>query len=133
MPTLPIHDLALPYANAALLFLRVMLAAIFGFSGWGHVTKADERAKSIGMSKPFTIFLGVAEVAGALGVLFGVLAGWAALGLILIMMGAIYKKAFVWKTGFWGKGNQGWHYELIMVVMCLVIITVGPGTWVLLH
>jgi putative oxidoreductase len=133
MLTLPIHDLALPYGNAALLFLRALLAAIFGTSGWSHVTKPAERAKSIGMSKPFTIFLGVAEVAGALGILAGVLAGWASLGLILVMLGAIYKKAFEWKTGFWGKGSQGWHYDLIMVAMCLIIITVGPGAWALLR
>jgi|SRR5271154_1667150 putative oxidoreductase len=133
MPTLPIHDLALPYANAALLFLRVMLAAVFGVSGRSDVSKPDERDKSIGMSKTFTIFIGVAEVAGALGILAGVLAGWAALGLILIMLGAIYKKAFDWKTGFWGKGSQGWHYELIMIAMSIIIITVGPGAWVLLH
>jgi len=25
--------------------------------------------------------------------------------LILIMLGAIQKKIFVWKTGFWGKGD----------------------------
>jgi putative oxidoreductase len=133
MPTLPIHDLSLPYGNEALLLLRLMIAAIFGFSGWSHVTKPAERAKSIGMSKPFTVFLGSAEVAGALGILFGVLAGWAALGLILVMLGAIYKKAFEWKTGFWGKGNQGWHYDLIMIVMCLIVMTVGPGAWVLFH
>ena len=31
------------------------------------------RSKDIGMSKGFTIFLGAAEVAGSLGVIFGVL------------------------------------------------------------
>jgi hypothetical protein len=39
------------------------------------------------MSKGFTIFLGVTESAGALGVAFGVLTQLAALGLILVMLG----------------------------------------------
>ena len=44
------------------------------------------------MSKAFTIFLGAAEFAGGLGVIFGVLAQLAAIGLILVMLGAIQKR-----------------------------------------
>jgi putative oxidoreductase len=86
------------------------------------------------MSKSFTVFLGVAEVAGALGVLFGVLAQLAAAGLILIMLGAIQKKIFIWKIGFWGKpGTYGWHYDLMVVLMNLVIITSDGGKYALMH
>jgi len=127
------HDLVLPYADWALLALRLMLAAIFGSSGWSHLKDPEGRSKSIEMSKPFTIFLGAAEFAGALGIAAGVLSGWAALGLILVMLGAIQKKAFVWKTGFWGQGSQGWHYDLAMIVMNSVVLTVGPGKFVLLR
>ena len=127
------HDLVLPYADWALLALRLMLAAIFGSSGWSHLKDPEGRSKSIEMSKPFTIFLGAAEFAGALGIAAGVLSGWAALGLILVMLGAIQKKAFVWKTGFWGKGSQGWHYDLAMIVMNFVVLTMGPGKFVLLR
>jgi putative oxidoreductase len=55
----------------------------------------------------------------------------AALGLILIMLGAIQKKIFVWKTGFWGAHSDGWHYDLLFVAMCLVIATTGPGRFAL--
>ncbi|HVN08956.1 MAG TPA: DoxX family protein [Patescibacteria group bacterium] len=125
------HDLVLPYQDWALLALRLMIAAIFGSSGWNHLANPEERSKSIEMSKPFTIFLGAAEFAGALGIAGGVLAGWAALGLILVMLGAIYKKAFVWRTGFWGKGSQGWHYDTVMIVMNFVVLAMGPGKLVL--
>ena len=48
----------------------------------------------------------------------------AAIGLILVMLGAIQKKIFVWHTGFWGKtGTDGWSYDTMLVVMNLVIIT----------
>ena len=118
---------------ASLLLMRLMVGAIFTTSGWSHVTKADERAKSIGMSKGFTLFLGAAEVAGGLGVVFGVLTQLAALGLILVMLGAIYKKIAVWHTGFWGKNSSGWHYDLMLVIMNLVIIATGGGPLVLMR
>jgi putative oxidoreductase len=120
------------FTDFGLLALRLMVAVVFITSGWSHVTKSEERSKSIGMSKGFTIFLGVAEVAGGLGVAFGVLTQLAALGSILIMLGAIQKKIFVWHTGFWGEKTYGWHYDLIFVVMNLVILFTDGGRWVLM-
>ena len=117
----------------ALLLMRLMVGAIFITSGWSHVTKAEERAKSIEMSKGFTLFLGAAELAGGLGVVFGVLTQMAALGLILVMLGAIYKKVAVWHTGFWGKNSSGWHYDLMLVIMNLVIIATNGGSFVLMR
>jgi putative oxidoreductase len=115
------------FADFGLLALRLMVGLIFATSGWGHITKSDERSKSIGTSKGFTVFLGVAEVAGALGVAFGVLTQLAALGLILIMLGAIQKKIFLWHTGFWGERTYGWHYDLMLAVMNLVILLTDGG------
>jgi putative oxidoreductase len=120
------------FTDVGLLLLRLMVAAVFARSGWSHVTKSDERSKSIGMSKGFTIFLGTAEIAGSLGVAFGVLTQLAAIGLILLMLGAIQKKIFVWHTGFWGEKTYGWHYDLMLVVMNLVIAFTDGGNWVLM-
>ena len=120
------------FADLSLAILRVMVGIVFFSSGFGHLKNPTERAKSAGLSKPFTIFLGLAEVAGSLGIVFGVLTQLAAMGLILIMLGAIQKKMFVWVTGFWGKNNSGWSYDLILVVMNLVIITTGGGQYILL-
>lgn len=117
--------------DAALLLLRLMVAIVFATSGWNHLSDPTGRAESIGMSKAFTIFLGTAELLGGLGVAFGVLTQWAALGLILLMLGAIQKKIAVWHTGFWGKNASGWHYDLIMVVMNLVIVATDGGNWTL--
>ena len=111
--------------------MRLMIAAVFCTSGWNHLKDPAGRSKSIGMSKEFTVFLGGAELAGGLGVAAGVLAQLAALGLILVMLGAIQKKIFVWKTEFWGKDGYGWHYDLIFVIMNLVVVATGGGRWVL--
>ena len=123
----------LPYGDMAVLFMRLLVAAVFVTSGLSHVKDPVARGKSIGLPPGVTRLLGLAEVAGGLGVAFGVLTQLAALGLILIMLGAIQKKIFVWHTGFWGKhGTDGWHYDLLFVVMCLVIATTGGGRYVLL-
>ncbi len=120
---------AAAFADLSLLFLRVMLALVFGTSGYSHLTKPKERAASIGMSVPFTVFLGAAETAGSIALVTGFLAQWAAPGLILIMLGAISMKVFKWHTGFWGEKSMGWHYELLMIAMNLTIMTIGPGRY----
>jgi len=119
------------YSDLALLFMRLLVGAVFLTSGWRHATNPVERGKSIGLSPGATRFLGIVEVACALGVALGILSQLAAIGLILVMLGAIQKKIAVWHTGFWGKHSDGWHYDLIFVVMCLVIATTGGGRYVL--
>ena len=116
------------FTDVALLLLRVMVGVVFITSGWNHLKNPEARSKDIGMSKGFTIFQGATEVAGSLGVIFGVLTQLAASGLILLMLGAIQKKIFVWRTGFWGEsGTNGWSYDTMLVVMSLVIVTTGGG------
>jgi len=120
------------FTDLGILLLRLMVALVFVTSGYSHLKDPEARAKSIGMSKGFTIFLGIAEVAGGLGVAAGVLTQLAALGLILIMLGAIQKKIFAWHTGFWGEKASGWHYDLMLVLMNLLIAFTNGGAYVLL-
>jgi putative oxidoreductase len=115
------------FTDFGLLLMRLMVALVFATSGYHHLKDPAGRAKDIGMSKNFTIFLGCAEVAGALGVAFGVLTQLAAFGLILLMLGAIEKKIFAWHTGFWGEKSSGWHYDLMFVIMNLVIAFTDGG------
>ena len=64
--------------------------------------------------------------------LAGVLTQFAAVGLILLMLGAIQKKIFKWHTGFWGKhGTDGWSYDLMIIAMNFVISTTTGGRFVL--
>lgn len=119
------------FEDVAFLLMRLMVGLIFATSGWTHLKDPEGRSKNIGMSKGFTVFLGAAEVAGSLGVMLGVLTQLAATGLIALMLGAIQKKMLLWKTGFWGKhGTDGWHYDLMLVVMNLVIIVTNGGKYV---
>lgn len=117
------------FTDLALLLLRLMVALVFGTSGWNHLKSPEERSKSIEMSKGFTILLGLTEVLGSVGLALGVLTQLAAIGLILIMLGAIQKKIFAWRIGFWAA--NGWNYDLMLVIMNLVILVTGGGQYVL--
>jgi putative oxidoreductase len=119
------------FTDLSLLLMRLMVAAVFVTSGLGHVRHAKERAESIGMTPAFTMSLGVAEIMGSLGVAFGVLTQLAAIGLVLLMLGAIYKKVFVWHIGFWGERASGWHYDLMLILMNAVIACTDGGKYVL--
>jgi|SRR6185437_1628585 putative oxidoreductase len=120
------------FTDLTLLLLRLMVGAVFITSGWSHLTRSEERSKSIGLSKGFTVALGLGELAAGMGVTFGVLTQVAAIALILVMLGAIQRKIFVWHTGFWGEKASGWHYDLMFVLMNLVILCTGGGRYVLL-
>jgi putative oxidoreductase len=109
-----------------------MVAAIFIDSGWDDLKAPDARSKNLGLPKGFTIFLAAAEVAGGAGIILGILQQLAAIGLILIMLGAVQKKVFVWKTGFWGADHPGWYYELTIISMLCVILFTDGGRFVIL-
>jgi putative oxidoreductase len=121
------------FTDLGILLLRLMVGLVFVTSGYSHLKDPAARANSIEMPQGFTIFLGVAEVAGGLGVASGVLTQLAAFGLILVMFGAIQRKMFAWHTGFWGEKASGWHYDLMLVLMNLVIAFTNGGAYVLMR
>jgi putative oxidoreductase len=108
-----------------------MAGAIYIDSGYLDLKSPDERSKSTGLPKNVTLFIAVAEVAGGIAIIVGFLQQLAALGLILIMLGAIQKKIFDWKTGFWGKTSLGWYYDLTLISVLLVILFTNGGRFVL--
>ena len=70
-----------------------LLTALYLFAGSGKVTGAAEVVENFtryGHSDAFRMFIGAAEISGAIGLWIPRLAFWAALGLIVIMLGAIY-------------------------------------------
>jgi putative oxidoreductase len=127
----PVFPQLLQFSDVALLCLRLMVAVVFFESGRRHAKDPVGRGASIGQSPGFTRMLGWAQMAASLGITLGVFAQVAALGLILISLGAIQRKLFVWHTGFWGDKTYGWHYDLLFLVANLVILTTGGGRLVL--
>lgn len=115
------------HADWALLLLRIWIAILFGTSGWSHARKPRDRAASIGLSPSMTLVLGVVELVAAILLVLGQWDQLAAGAVILIMLGAVGKKAWVWKTGFWGEDSTGWYYEVLYLICALVILTTGGG------
>ena len=71
--------------------LTAGLAGLFLLAGLGKFgEEATRNFAAFGYGDGFRVFIGVAELAGALGLLAPALASWAAGGLVLIMVGAVY-------------------------------------------
>ena len=118
--------------DLALLLMRLIVGAVFVTSGWSHARDPVARGRSIGIPPGFTRALGIAELAGGLGVALGGLTQLAAIGLILVMLGSIQKKILSGgQVSGVSTGPTGWHYDLMLALMCLVIATTGGGRYVL--
>ena len=74
---------------------------VFFSSGKSHAQKPKARGESIGMSPTATTILGIAEMVGAVSIALGIFTQIGALLIMGAMLGAMYKKIFVWKTGFY--------------------------------
>jgi putative oxidoreductase len=120
----------LQFQDFALLCLRLVVAIVFGASGYFDLKDPVGRGRSLELSPAVTVGLGAAEVLGSVALLTGILIQPAALGLILVGLGAIAKKVLTWKTGFWGEKASGWHYDLMLLAMNLVILCTAGGSLV---
>lgn len=120
------------YSSWAILLLRLITGIVFLSSGWGHLTKPQERSESIGMNKTITFLLGLGEVIGSIALILGIFIQLAALMLIVVMLGAIGKKIFVWNTGFYAEKGYGWHYDLLLLSASMVILFTGGGSLVII-
>ena len=122
-----------PYAksqNAALLLLRIIIAIIFYVAAYAKFPFWSSAPP--GMS-PFLLFttklLSIVEPLGATAVLFGFLTRWAAGGLTIILLGAIYVSQAVYGIGFTTPTAPGWNMPFSVLGGCIILFAFGPGKW----
>ena len=118
------------YQNAALLVLRIVIAIIFYVAAYAKFPFWSSAPP--GMS-PFLLFttklLSIVEPLGATAVLFGFLTRWAAGGLIIILLGAIYVSQVVYGIGFITPTAPGWNMPFSVVGGCVILLAFGAGRW----
>ena len=118
-------------ADLGLLALRIITAIVFFSSGKSHFLNPQERGKSIGMPPAATKIIGGLEVLAALSLALGIYVQLGAAIIVLVMLGALQKKIFVWKTKFYEDKGYGWHYDVIFLAIGLLLLGTA-GKFVLL-
>ena len=113
-----------PYAGV---FLRLGLGIIFTYHGFGKVFGAGTSlgtAWNPNLPVVVQALVSWGEFLGGLAILTGFLTELAALGIIIIMAGAII--TVHGQNGF-NMMNRGFEYNFALIMMCLALIATGPG------
>ena len=121
------------FADLALLALRIALGAVFLTHGLGKrgLWRMQPSAQMpAGMLTKLRI-LSIAEPAGGLGVLVGFLTQLAALGLVIVMLGAIQFLITKVHRKFTGDNAAGWEFEFMLLIVALAIAILGGGKYAL--
>ena len=102
--------------------LDLVLGIIFIVHGWAKARNPGMMASFWWGSKTVAFLHGAGEVLAGLMVFLGFGARYGAAFMVLVMLGAIYEKAFKWKTGFWSQTTTGWEYDLLILAAALAVI-----------
>jgi len=120
-------------SDVALLLLRIGLGSVFIVHGthkqrlWKVQPSTQMPAGMLNTLR----FLSIAEPAGALGVLLGFLTRFAAIGLALVMLGAIRLLITKVHRKFTGENVAGWEFEYMLLLVAIALALLGGGKYAL--
>lgn len=117
------------YPDLGLLILRIGLGIVFIAHGWMKIRNPSQWAQNMGLAPIFGILVSIGEFFGGLGILFGFLTQIAALGPLLVMLGALRYHIFVWKHKFINLEDDSWEYPFFLAVAALAIALLGAGEY----
>ncbi|MBP9750661.1 MAG: DoxX family protein [Candidatus Peribacteraceae bacterium] len=117
--------LPLPSAikDACYTAFRVLIGFLFLWHGAQKVGLMDREA-----AEGFMFFIGCAELIGGLAIMAGFLTAWAALGGLIIMVGAYVQHASGADAGLLPIENRG-ELALVYLASFLCLIALGSGRW----
>jgi len=119
------------FQETALLVLRLIVAAIFLYAGYVKwpFWSAAPAGMSAGMVN-LVKFLSIVEPLGGVALVVGFLTRWAAAGLAIIMVGAIFFLRLTMQTGFFTTAQgAGLDYNLLILGGCIALVAFGAGGW----
>ena len=121
------------YSDFALLTLRLTLGTIFllhGLPKRGLWSAQPSDRMPASMLRNLRI-LSIAEPAGAFGLIFGFLTQFAALGLVIVMLGAITFLRTKAHRKFKEENAPGWEFEFMLMIVALALAIMGAGKFAL--
>ena len=109
------------------------LQKVFGlFGGAGLQATMNAFTTKMGLPAPLAVMVILAESAGALGLIFGFFTRLCALGIALVMGGAIYlvhgQHGF-FMNWFGRQSGEGFEYHLLAIGLALALFIHGGGKW----
>ncbi len=119
------------FQDTSLIALRLIIAAIFlsaTYAKWGYLSIGATGASASMIN--LTWFVMIVEPLGAIALISGFLTKWAAAGLGIIMVGAVFVLRFTMNTAlFTQTQGVGLDYNLLILGGCLVLMSFGAGRW----
>jgi len=123
------------------LILRVGLGVVFfphgaqkllGWFGGAGVSGTMESFTGMGMPAVVAILIILGESLGSIGLIVGFMTRLAALGLFIIMAGAVYLVHL--PNGFFmnwygTQAGEGFEYHILVLAICAALILKGAGKW----
>jgi putative oxidoreductase len=119
-------------ADASLLLIRLIVGFSFLVAARNKGRNIKKFAKSNGLPLPAATLVMVTELVAGSALLLGVLGQYAALILMIVMLGTIRLHIFKWRSPYWASSG-GWEYDLMLFTLCSVIVIYGAGQFVLLN
>jgi putative oxidoreductase len=114
--------------NLGLLIVRLVVGAIFvvhGLQKKGSWRMQPSEQNPQNLLLAFRI-LSIAEPLGGIAIALGFLTQWAAVGIAIIMVGAMVLKIGTWHKKFAEPG--GWELDLLILAVAVMLIFRGAGS-----
>lgn len=109
-----------------LLLVRAMLTVAFVRESWLKLKDIPAFAKNDGVPVPVAWAVAIVELAAALSFASGILAQWAGIGVVLLMLITTGMQVFRWHSTYWAT-KGGPEYDLLLLTLAAVIAVFGTG------